>query len=362
MERQSFDTLDIDDLEEVEGDETVGGDQSGPRRLPVAPRGLWSDAPPAARAEPVKLPAPPPLPRAVQPTALTEPGELPEPLSSALEAQPVVDSSDRLDFDGLVDDLSSRPAPKPPSAEWELPPALPRPAGVPVLDAPARSRRGTIALAIVGAVALAYGLGVGTTWLLEGPAPTVAAPLVHPPSAPEPGDAPPAVAEEAFAVEEVAAEAVEEVAVEEVAAPEIVETTAPPVAREAAPIRARAPVAEAQPARAEAQPARAEVRDETPVAEPTVAPRADLPESPAREDVVAAMAALAGDVQACASETDRGQLARVRFSFSSEGRPVHTAVSGVSGPSASCIARAARTARVPAFSRDRFVIEYPFQL
>jgi len=77
---------------------------------------------------------------------------------------------------------------------------------------------------------------------------------------------------------------------------------------------------------------------------------------------VSAMNSVQGAVQACG----QGQhgLAPVRIVFGSNGRVRSANVSGGSfpGPVRSCIARAARGARVPPFRNDSFSVNYPFRL
>jgi hypothetical protein len=84
--------------------------------------------------------------------------------------------------------------------------------------------------------------------------------------------------------------------------------------------------------------------------------------SPGRRDVRAAMAAVAPRVEACATDADAGRVARVQVTFGSHGRAVHAVVSGVSGPTATCVAAAARRARIAPFARETFAVEYPFAL
>lgn len=97
-----------------------------------------------------------------------------------------------------------------------------------------------------------------------------------------------------------------------------------------------------------------------------VTPGADRPAprraSPGRSDVRAAMAAVAPRVEACATDADAGRVARVQVTFGSHGRAVHAVVSGVSGPTATCVAAAARRARLAPFARETFAVEYPFAL
>ncbi|MDP3278223.1 MAG: hypothetical protein Q8Q09_23755 [Deltaproteobacteria bacterium] len=86
------------------------------------------------------------------------------------------------------------------------------------------------------------------------------------------------------------------------------------------------------------------------------------PESPGRSDVLGAMSRVSVPVRACAN----GQtgIATVQVTFASSGR-VTTAEVGppfAGTPTGSCIARAVRSATVPAFTRATFQVNYPFRL
>jgi hypothetical protein len=87
-----------------------------------------------------------------------------------------------------------------------------------------------------------------------------------------------------------------------------------------------------------------------------------LPSRPSRNDVTAAMAAVAPAVRACAGA--ESGIAQVRIVFAATGRVTTAAVTlrPFAGTSAgSCIARAARQARVPPFaSASPFSVAYPF--
>lgn len=87
-----------------------------------------------------------------------------------------------------------------------------------------------------------------------------------------------------------------------------------------------------------------------------------LAEMPGRADVRAALDSIKAEVEACAQPADTGRLAHVRVTFGSDGRALHAVVDGVSGATASCIARAARSAQVPPFTRAHFAVAAPFTL
>lgn len=276
----------------------------------------------------------------------------------AIKPMGEVPESERLDIDGLVADLSTRPPPpRLSSGPWEIPSigpskrvSLPPPALEP------RARTFSIA-SLAGVAVAAYLLGLVTPplvrWMDAAPA-RVEAPTIEEPA--------PVV--EAAAIE---APQAETAPIVEVAAIEAPSAETPPVV-EAPAIEAPAPVVAPV-----AQPIVARPVAQRPVSQPVVEPApvveappaevaSDLPESPSREAIQAAIESVRPAIQACADPTSRGQLARVRFTFAGEGRTAHALVEGVTGPTASCVARAARGVRVPAFSRDRFVVEFPFQL
>ncbi|MEC7521576.1 MAG: hypothetical protein VYE22_16975, partial [Myxococcota bacterium] len=82
---------------------------------------------------------------------------------------------------------------------------------------------------------------------------------------------------------------------------------------------------------------------------------------PTRAEIQTAMDRVRPEIEQCGADA-RGYVARVRFTFVSSGRPTHAVVSGVSGQTASCIARVARGVRVPPFANDRMSVEFPFTL
>lgn len=101
----------------------------------------------------------------------------------------------------------------------------------------------------------------------------------------------------------------------------------------------------------------------TPRAPPS--PRRDsaaLPATPGRQDVLQAMKRVEPAVRACRQE--RSGVAQVRITVASSGRVRNAIVQGLFAgtPEGSCIARAVRRARFPAFREDSFTITYPFRL
>lgn len=95
-------------------------------------------------------------------------------------------------------------------------------------------------------------------------------------------------------------------------------------------------------------------------AAPSAAASNDLPETPSRSDVLAAMRAVTSAVTACGN----GQTgtANVTIIFASSGRvtTANVAPPFAGTPAGSCIARAVRSATVPPFSRPTFQVNYPF--
>jgi hypothetical protein len=316
-QRDSAESLDVVDLEEVTHRD------SGLRPLPLPPSKKPSSPPP-------------PIPRA--PRALRA-----ADLGYELEAPP---PPQRVDMDDLIADLSSRPPPRisPAAGLWEIPSIGPAKRDSIRPPAPAAGKKKTPIVMMIGIGVGAYTLGIVTMLALNGT------------STPDPS----VVREEIVAGE--LAEPV--ITATETSAPAAAEPAAPIAAPVVAPPIAAAPVAR-RPRRAIAPVERA-VEDEAIAAAEAVEEEAavepNLPDAPSREDVQRAMSSVRSQIQACAQPADRGQQPVVRFTFISDGRATHAVANGVSGPTASCIARAARAARVPEFSRDRFVVEFPFQL
>ena len=92
---------------------------------------------------------------------------------------------------------------------------------------------------------------------------------------------------------------------------------------------------------------------------------AEAPAGPTRDEVMAAMAAVTPALRACA-EGQEGRVVNVRAVFRSNGRIATTNVesssSHVSPSARSCMARAARAARVPSFELERFEVTFPVRL
>jgi len=92
------------------------------------------------------------------------------------------------------------------------------------------------------------------------------------------------------------------------------------------------------------------------------APASDLPKTPSRDQVVAAMNSVKGDVSACAKGGASG-VATVSVSVAgATGRVTNAQVNGVTGPAGSCIAQAVRKAQFPKFSSAVFKVAFPFKL
>jgi len=270
------------------------------------------------------------------------------------------DSADRISFGQLaILAVSKAPPPMPGAsapAEVRVPRPLRLPSARPARDAAFRRRpRGTPwpvrILAGVGAITL--GVALSAALGVENPASAESGAAVP--------DAPPALP---------AAPALADPGPEPEASPaaivEASETEAPdpaPVLDEAARDRERR--------RAER---RAERREQTarspevPEAAPAIAPEpaapapTDLPETPSRDDVAAALTAVQPAVVACAA--GEGGSVQVRVTVGSSGRVRTALVSGdfVGTPVGSCIARAVRTARTPPFAAESFSVTYPYAL
>ena len=88
-----------------------------------------------------------------------------------------------------------------------------------------------------------------------------------------------------------------------------------------------------------------------------------LPDAPARDDVLQALAAVRDDARACAPE-HRGASVPVTVTFAPTGRVTTAVVTGTLAgtPEGSCVARTFRRARVAEFTHDRFVVAYPLRL
>ena len=84
------------------------------------------------------------------------------------------------------------------------------------------------------------------------------------------------------------------------------------------------------------------------------------PETPARADVVRALANVSGAVRQCAG--DRHEMAFVTIVFAASGRATiaNVEVPYAGSPTGSCMARAASAASVPPFTRRTFSVRAPF--
>lgn len=87
----------------------------------------------------------------------------------------------------------------------------------------------------------------------------------------------------------------------------------------------------------------------------------DLPSSPSRDEVLAAMRGVESAVRACTSPTEKG-TAEVQITVAgTTGRVTNATVTGITGEVGSCIARAARNAKFPRFSKPNFQVKYPYR-
>ncbi len=92
----------------------------------------------------------------------------------------------------------------------------------------------------------------------------------------------------------------------------------------------------------------------------SAATKPDLPRTPSRDQVLRALRGVQPAVSACA-QGQRG-VAMADIVVGNSGRVKSVRVSQVTGPVASCIARAVRKAKFPAFSDPTFSVKFPFKL
>jgi len=86
-----------------------------------------------------------------------------------------------------------------------------------------------------------------------------------------------------------------------------------------------------------------------------------LPETPSRRDVMAALRGRGAAVRACASGDHGVVIAAV--SFDSSGRATRVEVNdSLSASVERCVEDAIRAARVPAFRRPSFRVNYPYRI
>lgn len=89
------------------------------------------------------------------------------------------------------------------------------------------------------------------------------------------------------------------------------------------------------------------------------AARAELPETPTRSTVLAAMKRVTPSVRSCLQPSDG--VAKVSLSFTgSTGRVSRANVTGVQGSPAACVKKAVRRAKLPPFSKPSLSISFPF--
>ena len=89
-----------------------------------------------------------------------------------------------------------------------------------------------------------------------------------------------------------------------------------------------------------------------------------LPETPSRDDVLAAMRGVTADVKACAEgQTLTESTATVAITvIGATGRVQSVRVTGNQGAVGTCIARAVRGASFPKFAKSQQTINFPFKL
>ncbi|MDD9933540.1 MAG: hypothetical protein OXT09_08055, partial [Myxococcales bacterium] len=295
-----------------------------------------------------------------------------------IKLRPAAQAPIGLAEDATVVELDSRRqrAEAPPEPEASEPPPLPEPiavsepaareerAALPEIAPPApevvsslapaevekqqESERSSVGFVIAAVAAMAV-IGVGGWWLTRGtyePAPRAKTPIVKPPPAAAAAVAPkhaPPVAEQP-------------------AQPEAPVEQPAPVARKKVRKAKRAPKATRATAPAPAE-SEAQAPAEAPEPALQVKPRnTELPDTPSRDAVVAALSKVQRAVRACAPG-QRG-VAQVDLTVSGVGKVTHAIVGGdfAGTPEGSCIARAVRGARFTPFKQPRFRVVYPFSL
>jgi hypothetical protein len=88
----------------------------------------------------------------------------------------------------------------------------------------------------------------------------------------------------------------------------------------------------------------------------------DLPDTPSRDETLAAMRGVESAVRACtATETVTGTAEVAINVAGATGRVTSATVTGITGTVGSCIARAVRNARFPRFNKQTFTIKYPYR-
>lgn len=94
------------------------------------------------------------------------------------------------------------------------------------------------------------------------------------------------------------------------------------------------------------------------------APAAEvLPESPSRDQVLSAMRGIESDVKGCDATGElSGTTVQLQIQVSgSSGRVTSANAIGASGPVAACIAKAAKAAEFPRFSKPTFAVKFPYR-
>jgi hypothetical protein len=88
----------------------------------------------------------------------------------------------------------------------------------------------------------------------------------------------------------------------------------------------------------------------------------DLPDSPSRDEILAAMRGVESAVRSCGEGQPLTGTAEVQITITGNNGHVTTAnVNGITGNVGSCIARAVRNAKFPRFKKPTFSIKYPYR-
>ncbi len=95
--------------------------------------------------------------------------------------------------------------------------------------------------------------------------------------------------------------------------------------------------------------------------EPAAAVAENLPESPSRDETLAAMRGVESAVQACGNGATGTANVSIQVSGAT-GRVTSANVEGITGAPGSCIAKAVRAAKFPHFSKASFAVKFPYRL
>jgi hypothetical protein len=87
-------------------------------------------------------------------------------------------------------------------------------------------------------------------------------------------------------------------------------------------------------------------------------PKSDLPQSPSRESMLAALGKARTKAQSCKGSG----VATADITIAGSGRVANVVVSGVDGGAKSCVENAVRGTSFPKFQKETFQVKFPFKL